>query len=743
MRRLFSIFWVLSAGILSAQDFDSGAKTKVTLLVNPAVAKADSTIEAGLRLEMPAGWHTYWRNPGDNGTPTTIKWTLPEGITAGEIRWPVPEKVEWLEMFTYAYHGEVLLIVPLTLTADLPAGEHTLAAKVDWLECEETCIPGDVKVFAKLLVGAEAKPGPHTELFAKTRAQWPAKNKIPKLRAQWAGAVNADGERTLELTVPVDSKETTVHFLPFGTTGKKWEIAHTATLTKGESEFTLTKTITSKAGQWPAEVRGVVRFETEGKVTSHETAFQIGAIKPEEELAKAPGESGSASGGSPKNDVPKSIWYILCFAFLGGMILNVMPCVLPVISMKILGFVQQSQEEPGRVAKLGFTYGLGVLFSFLVLAGFMVAAKEATGMAAWGKQMQNPYFTLTLTLVVMLVALNLFGVFEINLSAGAMNKANTLATREGYMGSFFNGILATALATPCTAPLLTSAIGAALSQSNGVIIGAMSAAGVGLAFPYVLLSCQPGWMKFLPKPGEWMVQFKQIMGFAMLAAAFWVMHFAGRGFNDPAPHKAIFWITVVGTTVALAAWVFGEFKQKQASASNRSLWVCAVLLLLAVLALEGGLDWRHPKRKIQVVKTFIPPPVTDTNSSVAAKSDDGKLAWEKDWSPEFVASARSQGYVVLVDFTADWCASCQWTKKRALDHPKVKAKLAEVKGVAVLADWTLQDDRITKVLLSYKRDGVPLVLVYPPEGEAIVLPPVMNGPEKVLEALEKAGNVSP
>ncbi|MFM1557302.1 MAG: protein-disulfide reductase DsbD family protein, partial [Limisphaerales bacterium] len=742
----------------------------VSLLVNPALAKVGSTIEVGMRLEMPAGWHTYWRNPGDNGTPTSIKWTLPEGITAGDIQWPVPEKVEWLEMFTYAYHGEVLLIVPLTLAADLAPGEHTIKAKVDWLECEETCIPGEAEVSAKLIVheamdpntapgttgwlfgfslsilitsfivaifwdwvkqhtkivigaglgmvtllalglwiapsvqsgstktkeitkGTETKAGPHAEMFQKTRAQWPTKNELPELPAQWAGEANADGERTLNFAVPVDSKETIVHFLPFGTAGKKWEIAHNSTLTKGESEFTLTKTITSKAGQWPAEVRGVVRFETEGKVTSQETAFQIGAIKPEEELAKAPGESGSASGGSPKNDVPKSIWYILCFAFLGGMILNVMPCVLPVISMKILGFVQQSQEEPGRVAKLGFTYGLGVLFSFLVLAGFMVAAKEATGMAAWGKQMQNPYFTLTLTLVVMLVALNLFGVFEINLSAGAMNKANTLATREGYMGSFFNGILATALATPCTAPLLTSAIGAALSQSNGVIIGAMSAAGMGLAFPYVLLSCQPGWMKFLPKPGEWMVQFKQIMGFAMLAAAFWVMHFAGRGFNDPAPHKAIFWITVVGTTVALAAWVFGEFKQKQASASNRSLWVCAVLLLLAVLTLEGGLDWRHPKRKIQVVKTFVPPPVTDTNSSVAAKSDDGKLAWEKDWSPEFVASARSQGYVVLVDFTADWCASCQWTKERALDHPKVKAKLAEVKGVSVLADWTLQDDR--------------------------------------------------
>ena len=160
MRRLFSILLMLSAGIVSAQEFDFGAKTKVTLLVNPAVAKADSTIEVGMRLEMPAGWHTYWRNPGDNGTPTSIKWTLPEGITAGDIQWPVPEKVEWLEMFTYAYHGEVLLIVPLTLAADLAPGEHTIKAKVDWLECEETCIPGEAEVSAKLIVHEAMDPAP-------------------------------------------------------------------------------------------------------------------------------------------------------------------------------------------------------------------------------------------------------------------------------------------------------------------------------------------------------------------------------------------------------------------------------------------------------------------------------------------------------------------------------------------------------------------------------------------------------
>ncbi|MDE2679815.1 MAG: protein-disulfide reductase DsbD family protein [Verrucomicrobiota bacterium] len=878
MRRLFFILLMLSAGIVSAQDFNFGAKTKVSLLVNPSVAKAGSPVEVGMRLEMPAGWHTYWRNAGENGTPTNIKWTLPKGITAGEIQWPVSEKVEWLEMFTYAYHGEVLLIVPLTLAADLAPGEYALAAEVNWLECEETCIPGDARVSAKLVVGAEAKPGPHAGKFAEARAQWPAKNELPKLPAQWAGAANADGERTLKLTVPVDSKETEVHFLPFGTSGKKWEIAHATQLTKGENEFTLSKTITSKDGDWPIEVHGVVRFETEGKVTSHETAFQIGAIEPEENpfgflgdakcqvsarldhtqataggevlagvsfsipkhwhifwkepgapgeppkfewtlpagitageikwplhsqlemfgetanvyenqvmllvplavakdakhgdyeiglkvswqecddqtcvpqektlqltlkigeeaqrvghhlefqawLAKVPSESGGPGGGSFEGDAPKSIWYILSFAFLGGLILNVMPCVLPVISLKILGFVQQSNEAPGRLRNLGLTYGLGVFFSFMVLAGVMVGAKQATGMASWGMQMQSPIFNLVLMLVVTLVALNLFGVFEVTLGGGStMTKANALASREGYLGAFFNGILATALATPCTAPFLASGMGAALSQSSSVIIAAMGAVAVGLAFPYVLLSFKPGWLKFLPKPGNWMVQFKQIMGFPMLAAAVWVLSFTGPMFGD----SGVMWLGVLLVFVSLTAWVFGEFMQRTVSKSSKPLLACGLLLAAGyAMALEWGLDWRHPENR------------TIVGGGIEVKADG--VQWRK-WSPEAVAEARAAGQPVLVDFTADWCMTCKYTKGRAIEVDSVIKKLVELNGVAFIADWTNRDQTITKVLHQYKRAGVPLVLVYPPEGEAIVLPPVMNGPEKVLEALDKAGNVSP
>ena len=691
MRRLLSIVCFLFVGVLAAQDFGFDAKTKVSLLVEPAMAKAGDAVDVALHLKMPGGWHTYWRNPGENGMPTTIKWILPEGISAGAIRWPVPEKVEWLEMFTYAYHHEALLIIPLTLSADLAPGEYTLVGKVEWLECEETCLPGEAKVSAKLVVGSETKAGSHAGLFQKWRMRWPVKNEMPQLPAAWAGAANAKGERTVRLTVPVSGRDVKVHFLPYATTGKKWEIAHTTKLTKGETKFTLSKIITSKDGEWPTELRGVVRFEVNGKVTGHETAFQI---------------------GEAEGDPPKSLWYILSFAFIGGLILNIMPCVLPVISLKILGFVQQADEAPERVRKLGLTYALGVLFSFLVLAGMMIAVKKSTGMASWGMQMQNPYFNLALMLVVALVALNLFGLFEVTLGGGAMTKANELASREGYIGAFFNGILATALATPCTAPFLAGGMGAALTQSSGVIIVAMSAVAAGLAFPYVLLSFQPGWLKFLPKPGLWMVQFKQIMGFPMLAAAVWILSFTGPMFGK----GGVMWLGVLLCVVALAAWMFGEFMQRNVAKSSVPLVAVGVVLVAGYFTtLEWGLDWRN--------------------------KDEG-VKWEV-WSPEAVAKAREAGHPVLVDFTADWCLTCKWTKNNAIEVKPVVRKLAEIGGVAFIADWTSKDKVITKALHAHGRGAVPLVLVYPPVGEAIVLPPVMSSPGKVLEALEKAARIEP
>lgn len=709
MKRLLLSFLFLTAGALQAQDElgsllgppedDFSAKTKVDLLVESAEAKPGTTVMVGLHLRMPDHWHTYWQNPGDSGDSTKMTWeNLPEGITAGAMQWPVPEKVEWLEMFTYAYHHDVLLMIPLTLSADLKPGEYQLNGKVVWLECEESCLPGDKQVAATLVVGEDTKPGPNRELFETWREKLPDTKVLPAIPASWTGKP-VEGKREIAIEAPF-GKGAVVAFIPDSAKDKAWSISHDSVQVIEMKQTLIRKTVESEQGEWPAVISGVLRVELDGAVQGYRTEVQIG--DGEETVA-----------GTVIAESVQSIWLILGGAFLGGLILNIMPCVLPVISLKILGFVQQSQESPERVRKLGLTYALGVWASFLALAGVLISAKNSTQMASWGMQMQSPYFNLVLLLVVVLVALNLFGVFEVTLGGSTMTKASELSSREGFMGAFFNGVLATALATPCTAPFLAGAMGVALTQGQGTIIAAMSAVAFGLASPYVILSFRPDWLKFLPKPGDWMVQFKMIMGFPMLAAGIWILSFTGPMFGK----AGVLWLGVLLVFVALAAWVFGEFKQRAASMSLRPLVACGVLLLSGYgLAMEWGLDWR--------------------------KTRNDSIQWTA-WSPEAEQKARTVGKVVLIDFTADWCITCKANKRTSIEIDSVRAVLKERGVVTMTGDYTNKDPRITKVLHDHRRSGVPLVLVYSSGENKPEVLPVMLTPQIVLDALENAGKSSP
>ena len=709
MKRFLLSFLILTGGVLYAQDAlgtllgrpedDFSAKTKVDLLVEPTQAKPGTTLTVGLYLHMPDKWHTYWLNPGDSGDPTRMTWeNLPEGITAGAIQWPVPEKVEWLGMFTYAYHHEVLLMIPLKLSADVKPGKYELKGKVEWLECEESCLPGDKQVSATLVVGEATEPGSDADLFGTWRKKLPDAQSLPAIPARWTGKP-VEGKREITIEAPF-GKGAVVAFIPDDTEGKAWKISHDSVQVIEAENTLIRKTVESEQGEWPAVISGVLRVELDGTVQGYRTKVQVGDGK-------------ETAGGSQTEEPVRSIWLILGGAFLGGLILNIMPCVLPVISMKVLGFVQQSQESPERVRKLGLTYALGVWASFLALAGVLISAKNTTQMASWGMQMQNPYFNLVLLLVVVLVALNLFGVFEVTLGGGAMTKASELSSREGFTGAFFNGVLATALATPCTAPFLAGAMGVALTQGQGTIIAAMSAVAFGLASPYVILSFRPDWLKFLPKPGDWMVQFKMIMGFPMLAAGIWILSFTGPMFGK----GGVLWLGVLLVFVALAAWVFGEFKQRAASMSMGPLVACGVLLFSGYgLAMEWGLDWRQTR--------------------------DDSIKWTA-WSPEAEREARSAGKPVLIDFTADWCITCKANKRTSIEIESVRAMLKEKGVVAMTGDYTNKDPRITKVLHDHRRSGVPLVLVYSPGENKPEVLPVMLTPQIVLDALENTGKFSP
>jgi len=677
------------------------ATTKAKLVLPVENAAPGQTVLAGVHLKMAPGWHTYWRNAGDAGSPTEIKWTLPEGVTAGPIQWPIPEKAKLGDLVTYGYHDDVVLLVPLSVAANA-TGTGDLKAEVSWLECEVQCVPGDAELTAKLAIAPNPKPSAGVSLIESWKAKLPKSGSDIPAKAQWLDGPGGEKRAILIEWTPRDAKAG-ADFFPYETKGYAVG-ASTEFLPAEGGKVRLKKFIEKFEGDWPKEVAGLlIEKPSPDAVQGYETKLAISSQKP---------VLGSGGGG-------QSLWVMLGFAFLGGLILNVMPCVLPVIALKVVGFVQQSKEAPARVRTHGIIYSLGVLASFLVMALLVIAVKKTGQSASWGMQFKNPIFVIVMTTLVTLVALNLFGLFEVTLGGRTMQAAGDLASKEGATGVFFNGVLATILATPCTAPFLAVALGFAFAQPPLIIIVMFLTMALGLAAPYLILSWFPQWLKILPKPGAWMEKFKIAMGFPMLATALWLLSITHSHFGSNGP----FWVGIFLIIVALAVWIWGEFVQRGSGHRGLALMASLVLLLTGYgYALEKELDWRHPAPA----------------GSAGIQRKPGGIPWER-WSPEAVASARAAGRPVFVDFTAEWCPTCKLNKKSSMEIASVRKKLQEINAVPLIGDYTLFPPAITEELKRYQRAGVPLNLVYPkdPNAEPVVLPPLLT-PGIVLDALEKA-----
>jgi thiol:disulfide interchange protein DsbD len=710
--------WVCLAAIAT-----HAAHTQVRLILSAATAKPGDIIWAGVDLKMEPDWHTYWKNPGAAGYATKIEWQLPSGVTAGEIQWPLPEKLPPAEVTTYGYDDEVVLLVPFKLAADLKPGPLDLKAKVSWLECKEACIPGSGDVEAMLNIGNETK----ASADAATIVLW--KNKLPKsadnlsAHAWWESPPNGDTR-----SLVIEFVSTTTSFIPekpdfFPEASDQFEVQGA---TEELSGLSLRKLVKKYSGDWPKEISGVIvigpgnlRNGYEVNLTVSEQAPTVGKTILSESRTGVPPVSNFSKQNMETGKMPV-LPLMLLYAFIGGLILNIMPCVLPVIALKILGFVGESRSNPQHVRKLGLVYALGVLVSFLALAAVVIGVKAAGHRAGWGMQFGSPVFVVCLTTLVMLVALNLFGVFEVTLGGRALDAAGGLASKHGAAGAFFNGVLATVLATPCTAPFLSIALGFAFAQKAPVILLMFLAVGVGLAAPYVVLSWNPAWLKFLPKPGAWMEKFKIAMGFPMLATAVWLFNLTAGSYG-----KSVLWLGVFLVIVALAAWIFGEFVQRGRTRKGVALVVVLILVIGGyAYTLESQLHWRNPM------------PVSDTTGSLKESAEG--IDWQR-WGPEAVAKARADGHPVLVDFTADWCLTCQVNKKTSIEIPSVRARLKSMDAVALLGDYTHFPENISAELNRFNRAGVPLVLVYPkdPAAQPIVLPEILT-PGTVLDALDRA-----
>ncbi|HHY85147.1 MAG TPA: hypothetical protein GYA07_06385 [Verrucomicrobia bacterium] len=694
------------------------ATTQASLLLSAETAAPGTTLLAGVHLKMAPHWHVYWKNAGASGIPTTIEWSLPPGVTAGDIQWPVPTKLPPEEYTTYVYEDEVLLLVPLTLDSNLnQPGPLDLKAKVAWLECMESCIPGSAEVTARLNIGPETKPSAHTALFEAWKAKLPA----PMAKGWWEGPAK-DNLRPLVIEwTALDAGN--VDFFPYGS--EQFEVQPaTERLSAEPGKVRLRKQVKRYQGNWPSLISGVLVQQAGDRRIAQEVTLALADEKGVVAVSASTANTAAAPLAAEIAVERKPLWLMLIYAFVGGLILNVMPCVLPVIALKIVGFVNDAKHHPAQVRKLGFIYGLGVLVSFLALAVLVIAVQAAGHHAGWGMQFDSPYFLLIMTALVTLIALNLFGVFEINLGGRAMSAASSLSAKRGAAGAFFNGLLATALATSCTAPLLGAAVGFAFAQPPLIIVLFMLTIGLGLAFPYVVLSCQPAWLRLLPKPGPWMEKFKVAMGFPMLGAAIWLCSQLTTHYGERAWSLVMFLVIL-----AVAAWIFGQFVQRGTRYKGTAL-ASAVLLCAAgyAYALEHGLDWRRP----------ISSEGEDVTGAVSSYLAPAGYDWQP-WSPEAVAAARAEGRPVIVDFTARWCLTCNLDVKPVLASEAVREKLKSMDAVALLADYTRFPKHITAELKRFGRAGVPLVVVYPkdPTRPPIVLPEALTR-GMVLSALDEA-----
>lgn len=729
--------FVISLFLFLVASAARAAHTQATLVLADDTAKPGDTVWVGVDLQMEPEWHTYWKNSGDAGMPTTIAWQLLPGMTAGDIQWPLPEKLPPAEVTTYGYNGETMLLVPLKIGTNVPSGPLTLNANLTWLECKDVCIPVKTSVQATLNIGSETKPSADAAEIDKWQGQVPRDSKnLVLVSAGWEKPAAGDTRPFIISAVLVSSDSIPVEQADFFPDASDNYEIQPATDTIGISpDIRLRKNVKLFSGGWPREISGVLVVSGNHQRFGIVVHCPIANEAPSGGATSTPSSAGTnapvisvSTGGTTGQTTAASLVRYLLYAFIGGLILNVMPCVLPVIALKILSFVSEARSEPRRIRNLGFIYAAGVLASFTALALVFIGLKAAGHHVGWGMQFSSPVFVVGLTVLSMLIALNLFGVFEVTAGGSIMNVAGDLASKHGAAGAFFNGFLATTLATPCTASYLVGALGFAFSQSAGVILLIFLFVGIGLAAPYVLLSCNPALLKFLPKPGAWMEKFKIAIGFPMLATTVWLFNVAASDYGS-----RVFWLGAFLVIVACAAWIFGEFIQRGRSGKGIA---AAVLLVLLVggycYALEGHLHWRQMTVEKEASNALI-------DTSVKGP------VW-KPWSPEAVAQARTNGKPVLVDFTATWCVTCNAIVKPALESPAVTAKLKELNAATLIADYTRAPAQMTDEISRYGGAGVPLVLVFPknPSAQPIVLrqPDPLEFPSSyskaVLSALDQA-----
>ncbi len=654
-------------------------RATATLVSDTDQIAPGTPFKVGLRLRMAPGWHTYWRNPGDAGIAPELQFALPDGATAGPIAWPAPQRQPEGPLMTYGYSGEVLLAVPVTGPANI------VRLHASWLVCKEICVPEEGDFRLDLPTGAPTASA-QAPLFAAAEAALPRPS-------PWSAQVAADGTLTVagEGISPVSMRD--AWFIPeaFGTV-----------------DGPAPQKLRVRAGSFTLALQPGEAFRADAPLAGVLVVGDAAGLQTPLAVAAAPG------GPPAAPDLP--LWRVIGFALLGGLILNLMPCVFPVLAVKAVGLAGLSGAARRHAVAHALFYTGGVITTFLLAGAALLGLRAAGDTAGWGFQFQSPAFVAGIAWVLFAVGLNLSGVYEMRL--GGAGAGQSLAARGGHAGSFFTGLLAVLVATPCTAPFMGVAISAALAaDSAGLTMAVFLAMGLGLAAPFLVLAAVPAFVRLLPRPGRWMELVRQALAFPMYGACAWLVWVMSQEAGSAGVAGTAAGLVLVG----FVAWALGlgqrdDGAQGLGTRGRRIAHAAALAGALAALAVLSGL----------AASPAVPAELT-TEAGVER------------FSTERLETLRRAGRPVFVNMTAAWCVTCLVNERVALAQPAVRQAFTGLGVVYLKGDWTRQDAGITRFLRSHGRDGVPLYVLYPPGPGAPALLPQILTEATVLSALERMG----
>ena len=655
-------------------------------------------LQLGLKIEHQPHWHTYWKNPGDSGLPTTLDWELPAGVTAADIEWPTPGKLPIGPLLNFGYEGTLLLPVTVTVAPGFKGEALDVKLHAEWLVCKEVCIPesGDFAIS----LPAQAATAAHAALFAATRSALPQ----PLAGAQATATVQGQSLLLKVSGLPAAWSGRSLSFFP-ETPG----IINNAAPVPGQWEATTWSAelpLDPQRSAAPPAMAAVLAVP--GETAGLQLQVAIAGAWPAAAALPPPLPSlGADTGTLAPPQAATSLALALLLALAGGALLNLMPCVFPVLSLKVLGFAAHADDRRGLLAG-GLAYTAGVVLSFVALAGVLLALRAGGEQLGWGFQLQSPLVVAGLAALFTLIGLNLAGVFEF----GSVLPSSWAAARARHpmVDSALTGVLAVAVASPCTAPFMGASLGLAVTLPTAQALAIFAALGLGMALPYLAASAWPQLARSLPRPGVWMLHLRTLLAFPMFATVVWLVWVLGQqtGIDGAAA------LLLLLLALAFAAWALGS--PTLGNLARRGFGALSLLLVLATLFWAG-------------------PALRQEAAASATAATEGQATWQP-WSSERVAQARAEGRPVFVDFTAAWCVTCQFNKRSTLSRPEVQAAFDARRVLLLRADWTRRDAAISAELARLGRSGVPVYALYAPGAAGPRLLSEILSVDEVKSALE-------